>query len=313
MKKSLSLLLFTMIVALSVVAQPSRHPLRVVDTLTPLEKTTRNPILLQAEVDSLIKSYLAQQPPPEPVRAEPPVVKQETPVAVWVVLGIIIVLAGIVLAAVFRKQNKTSRQLRDLLLELRGNQLAANPATRGKDATLLSDTSGKTGHQALQKRLDAYENVKTQMMKTTGIPEEKLLVLFTAHSLPTRILSTNDPYPEQLQETAREVASATQLRHWSVAWQSAGRTTEPWIGPSLLDVLRALPSQGFEGVVVCPAGFVSDHLEVLYDLDIEARQLAEAQGLAFARTTLPNDEAHFCATLAQVIATHLEQAEKDKS
>jgi protoporphyrin/coproporphyrin ferrochelatase len=154
-------------------------------------------------------------------------------------------------------------------------------------------------------------NVKTQMIETAGIPEEKLHVLFTAHSLPARILSMGDPYPRQLRETAEAVALAAQVQHWSIAWQSAGRTAEPWIGPGLLDVLQDLPSQGSEGVVVCPAGFVSDHLEVLYDLDIEARQYATAQGLAFARTALPNDDARFCAMLAQVVYTHLKQVEKD--
>lgn len=169
MKKTLSLLLFIMIVARPLVAQPSKHPLRVVDTLTPLEKTTRNPILLQSEVDSLIKNYLAQQPPPEPVQAAPPVVKQETPMAVWVVLGSVIILAGAVLLAVFRKQTKTSRQLRDLLLELRGSQAAANLSTTGKQDAMSSDAARKVGSQSLQERLDAYENVKTEMMKTYKI------------------------------------------------------------------------------------------------------------------------------------------------
>jgi protoporphyrin/coproporphyrin ferrochelatase len=100
------------------------------------------------------------------------------------------------------------------------------------------------------------------------------------------------------------------LRRWSVAWQSAGRTTEPWIGPSMLEVLQRLPSQGVEGVVVCPAGFVCDHLEVLYDLDIEANRLAAAQYLAFARTALPNNDPRFLAMLAEMIHIHLEQAEK---
>ena len=153
-------------------------------------------------------------------------------------------------------------------------------------------------------------NVKTRMLQVPGIPEEKLEVLFTAHSLPARILSMGDPYPRQLQETAEAVAKAAQLRRWSVAWQSAGRTTDPWIGPSILEVLQELPSQGVEGVVVCPAGFVSDHLEVLYDLDIEASRLAAAQHLAFARTALPNNDPRFLAVLAEMIRIHLEQAEK---
>jgi ferrochelatase len=153
-------------------------------------------------------------------------------------------------------------------------------------------------------------NVKTRMLQVSWIPEEKLEVLFTAHSLPARILSMGDPYPRQLQETAEAVAKAAQLRRWSIAWQSAGRTTEPWISPSILEVLQELPFRGVEGAIVCPAGFVSDHLEILYDLDIEASRLAAAQHLAFARTALPNNDARFLAMLAEMIRIHLEQAEK---
>jgi protoporphyrin/coproporphyrin ferrochelatase len=126
-------------------------------------------------------------------------------------------------------------------------------------------------------------------------------VVFTAHSLPERILEGGDPYPDQLRETAAAVAARSGLRRWSIAWQSAGRTPEPWIGPDLLSHLAERAEAGVEGVVVCPAGFVSDHLEILYDLDVEARRVAEGRGLAFARTASPNDDPAFCATLAQVV------------
>lgn len=126
-------------------------------------------------------------------------------------------------------------------------------------------------------------------------------VVFTAHSLPERILAMGDPYPDQLFETAKAVAERCGLIRWSVGWQSAGRTPEPWIGPDLLSVLPMLVAAGAAGVVVCPAGFVSDHLEVLYDLDVEARAEAGRLGLAFARTPSPNADPAFCATLAEVI------------
>ena len=100
-------------------------------------------------------------------------------------------------------------------------------------------------------------------------------VLFTAHSLPERILGTGDPYPQQLRETAAAVASATGLADWSVGWQSAGRTPEPWLGPDVLEVVRAKAAEGAAGLVVCACGFVADHLEVAYDLDLEAAALAE--------------------------------------
>ncbi|HEU5231093.1 MAG TPA: ferrochelatase [Ktedonobacteraceae bacterium] len=143
------------------------------------------------------------------------------------------------------------------------------------------------------------------LIATTGIMPDNIEVLFTAHSLPTRILDMGDPYPQQLRETAEAVADRAGLSRWSVAWQSAGRTSEPWIGPSILDVLPQLAAQGVQGVVVCPAGFVSEHLEILYDLDIEAKRLADKLGLAFTRTALPNNDPEFFATLADVIRSHL--------
>ena len=130
-------------------------------------------------------------------------------------------------------------------------------------------------------------------------------VVFTAHSLPARILETGDPYPRQLEETASAVAERAGVTRWSVAWQSAGRTPEPWIGPDLLSVLGERAEAGVEGVVVCPAGFVADHLEILYDVDVEARQVAEGLGLAFARTESPNDDPAFCATLAEVVRSQV--------
>lgn len=130
---------------------------------------------------------------------------------------------------------------------------------------------------------------------------EPVEVVFTAHSLPERILAMGDPYPDQLAETAKAVAARARVARWSVGWQSAGRTPEPWIGPDLLDVLPMLVSAGAAGVVVCPCGFVSDHLEVLYDLDVETRAAAASLGLAFARTPSPNADPAFCATLAEVV------------
>lgn len=134
-----------------------------------------------------------------------------------------------------------------------------------------------------------------------GLGVEPVEVVFTAHSLPERILALGDPYPDQLAETAKAVAERAGVTRWSVGWQSAGRTPEPWIGPDLLSVLPMLVGAGAAAVVVCACGFVSDHLEVLYDLDVEARAEAARLGLAFARTPSPNAHPAFCATVAQVI------------
>jgi protoporphyrin/coproporphyrin ferrochelatase len=129
-------------------------------------------------------------------------------------------------------------------------------------------------------------------------------VLFTAHSLPERVLA-DDPYPEQLRQSASAVAEALGLdpwSEWSLAWQSAGRTPEPWRGPDILKVLRTMADTGgTEGVLVCAQGFVADHLEVLYDLDIEAAGVAAELGLAFARTRSLNDDPSVMAALAGLV------------
>lgn len=128
-------------------------------------------------------------------------------------------------------------------------------------------------------------------------------VLFTAHSLPQRIIDAGDPYPAELRSTAVAVAAKvglTENTQWSIAWQSAGRTPEPWIGPDILDVIDQLATQPTPatGVLVSACGFVADHLEVLFDLDIEASHRAEQLGLAFARTECVNDNGAIMNALA---------------
>ena len=132
----------------------------------------------------------------------------------------------------------------------------------------------------------------------------KTKVLFTAHSLPQRIIDGGDPYPNELRATAEAVARVLGLREneqWAIAWQSAGRTPEPWIGPDILEAidLLAAAESGPEGVLVCACGFVADHLEVLYDLDIEAKKHAESKGLAFDRIACVNDDDAVMAALAR--------------
>ncbi|MBM3730579.1 MAG: ferrochelatase [Actinobacteria bacterium] len=129
-------------------------------------------------------------------------------------------------------------------------------------------------------------------------------VLFTAHSLPQRIIDAGDPYPQELRSTAMAVANALGLREheqWDIAWQSAGRTPEPWIGPDVLEAIDALAASDSPpaGVLVCACGFVADHLEVLYDLDIEAKKHAESRGLVFDRVACVNDDPRVMAALAR--------------
>ncbi len=126
-------------------------------------------------------------------------------------------------------------------------------------------------------------------------------VLFTAHSLPEKILELGDPYPDQVADSGARIAAAAGLEHFGVAWQSAGRTRDPWIGPSILEVLPEFAEAGTDAVVVCPVGFVADHLEVLYDLDIEAMALADQLGVALSRTASLNDDPEFIAVLVNAI------------
>lgn len=137
-----------------------------------------------------------------------------------------------------------------------------------------------------------------------GLPE-RTKVLFTAHSLPVRAVAGGDPYPDQLRATAAAVAERAGLARWagwSTCWQSAGRTADPWLGPDVLAVIAELGATGrADGVAVCACGFVADHLEVLYDLDIQAREAAGRAGLAFARTPSVNDDPAVMGGLAEVV------------
>jgi ferrochelatase len=145
--------------------------------------------------------------------------------------------------------------------------------------------------------------------KLASLPE-RTKVLFTAHSLPQRIIDGGDPYPEELRATAELVAEKvglTRWSDWSIAWQSAGRTPEPWIGPDILEVIDSFASQSasdepIDGVLVSACGFVADHLEVLFDLDIEAAKHAESHGIAFARTACVNANPSVMAALARSVA-----------
>jgi ferrochelatase len=126
-------------------------------------------------------------------------------------------------------------------------------------------------------------------------------VVFTAHSLPERILADGDPYREQLLETSRLVAERAGLEQWSFAFQSASATGEPWLGPDVLEELRRLSGEGVRKVLVAPVGFVSDHLEILWDLDVEAREKADELGLELARMESLNDDPEFIRALAGVV------------
>jgi ferrochelatase len=149
------------------------------------------------------------------------------------------------------------------------------------------------------------ERVEQALRRFPAAAQQKLPVVFTAHSLPERILCWNDPYPQQLQETSRGVAQMLGLRNWHFAYQSAGHTSEPWLGPDILDLLRELCRQDAREVLIAPIGFVSDHLEILYDIDVECQALARELGLHVERIESQNDSPAFIEALAAVVRERL--------
>ncbi len=122
---------------------------------------------------------------------------------------------------------------------------------------------------------------------------DRAVVLFTAHSLPKKFVADDDPYWGQLQETSRLVVSRSGIKSWDFAFQSAGHPIESWLGPSIKEKIAELSGRGFRELLVCPVGFVSDHLEILYDLDIEAKGYANSLGARLERTGSLNDDPEF--------------------
>jgi ferrochelatase len=138
--------------------------------------------------------------------------------------------------------------------------------------------------------------------KFSDVDQQHILVIFSAHSLPEKIVEMKDPYPQQLLETSQAINAEVGAVNWEFAWQSAGRTATPWLGPDILDVLkRVKQEEGISHVIISPIGFVSDHLEVLYDIDIEAQQLAGELGIQLERTASLNTDILYIRTLADSV------------
>lgn len=126
-------------------------------------------------------------------------------------------------------------------------------------------------------------------------------VFFTAHSIPQKVIDEGDPYAEQLDESAEQIATAAGIEDWEVAWQSASATGEPWVGPDILESLDSFKLSGGKRAVVAPIGFVSDHLEILYDVDIECQDKAAQLELELRRIKSPNDNSRFIKALGNVV------------
>ncbi len=136
----------------------------------------------------------------------------------------------------------------------------------------------------------------------------RVRVMFTAHSLPARVVAEGDPYPDELARTAALVAAQLGLDRYDFAFQSAGRTGEPWLGPDILDEIRRLAAEGVTELVIRPVGFVADHLEVLFDIDIEAQGVAKPLGVRLERARSMNTDPTFIAGLADIAAESLRPA-----
>lgn len=144
-------------------------------------------------------------------------------------------------------------------------------------------------------------SVRSALLRFPEADRDSVAVVFTAHSLPERIRTWGDPYEAELAESSSQVARRALIGPWRFAWQSAGGTQEPWIGPDLLEELETLRQERVRNVLVVPIGFVCDHLEVLYDIDIEARDRARALGVHLERTALPNASPPFIRVLVDVV------------
>jgi ferrochelatase len=134
---------------------------------------------------------------------------------------------------------------------------------------------------------------------------EPVSVVFTAHSLPERIVQAGDPYPDQLRETSEALARMLRLAGWTFSYQSAGRTPDPWLGPDIVETVEALSGRGVKNVLVAPIGFVSDHLEIFYDIDYEARSAARSCGVRLERTESLNASPDFIEALASLVKARI--------
>jgi protoporphyrin/coproporphyrin ferrochelatase len=157
------------------------------------------------------------------------------------------------------------------------------------------------------------EKIDVARKKFTEEEQQKLAVIFTAHSLPEKILKDNDPYTVQLLETSELVAQKANIPIWRFAFQSAGRTEEKWLGPDLRDLMEELTSEGFKSMLVCSVGFIADHLEVMYDIDVEGKEKAKELGVHLERTESLNDNPKLTKLFGELIREKFAEMEKEQA
>lgn len=145
------------------------------------------------------------------------------------------------------------------------------------------------------------EKMEEALARFPGVPREEITVVFTCHSLPERILTWGDPYPQHLREIGQAISESCGLKKVEYAYQSAGRTPEPWLGPDIREKIPQLAVSGEKNVIVSSVGFISDHLEVIYDLDVEVTPIAQELGIHFERTGMLNDHPLLMQALADLL------------
>lgn len=151
------------------------------------------------------------------------------------------------------------------------------------------------------------DRVKETYAGMSSEERESAVLIVSAHSLPQRILQSGDPYPKQLEDTARMIADGAGVKEYAVGWQSEGNTPDPWLGPDVQDLTRDLhEKKGYKTFVYTPVGFVSDHLEVLYDNDYECKVVTDEIGAAYYRPEMPNSKPEFIDALADVVLKHIQ-------
>jgi protoporphyrin/coproporphyrin ferrochelatase len=144
------------------------------------------------------------------------------------------------------------------------------------------------------------DRVRETLAKFPADARDEVKVLFSAHSLPEKIVAAGDPYPEQLRESAAGIAELLGIPDWRFCYQSAGMTGEPWLGPDILDYLEELHAEGVRNVLSVPFGFVADHLEVQWDIDTEAQDKAAELGMTLHRIRMPNADPKFVELIADI-------------
>ncbi len=153
------------------------------------------------------------------------------------------------------------------------------------------------------------ERVREGINRWPEEEQDEVHVVFSAHSLPVRIIKMGDPYDSQLRETAQLIANEAGLRddQWSWSYQSAGRSPEPWLGPQLEEFIPELAEKGIKNIVSIPVGFVSDHVEILFDIDIEAQKAAQECGVRLERPSALNTDPVFMKQLADLIVAKADE------